>query len=74
MQMTFLKVLGATLIAATTIQVADATEHHARKARAPAIEQFRNSNAYAAPADIAAQSSYWSNLANGAQASGVAGH
>ena len=73
MQTTFLKVLGATLIAATTMQVADATEHHARKARAPAIEQFRNSNAYAAPGDIAAQSSYLSNLAEGAQASGMAG-
>jgi hypothetical protein len=47
MQTTFLKVLGATLITALTMQVADATEHHARKARAPTIEQFRNSNAYA---------------------------
>ena len=73
MRTTFLEVLGATLIAATTIQVADATEHHARKARPPAIEQFRNSNAYTAPGDIAAQSSYLSNLAEGAQASGVAG-
>jgi hypothetical protein len=73
MKTTILKVLGATLIAATTIQVADATENHARKPRAPAVEQFRNSNAYAAPGDIAAQSSYLSNLANGAQASGVAG-
>ncbi len=53
MQTTFLKVLGATLIAATTFQVADATEHHAHKARA--IEQFRNSNAYVAPGFIAAQ-------------------
>jgi hypothetical protein len=73
MQTTFLKILGATLIAATTIQVADATEHHARKTHATAIQQFRNSNAYFAPSDIAAQSSYLSNLAEGAQASGVAG-
>jgi hypothetical protein len=73
MQTTFLKVLGATLIAATTVQMAGAAEHHARKTHATAIQQFRNSNAYAAPGDIAPQSSYLSNLAEGAQASGVAG-
>jgi hypothetical protein len=55
MQKTFLNVLGATLIAATTIQMAAATEHHARKARATTSEQFRNSNAYDAPAYVAAQ-------------------
>lgn len=53
MKTIFLKVLGATLIAATTFQVADATEHHARKARS--IEHFRNSNAYVAPAFVAPQ-------------------
>ena len=73
MQTTLLKILGATLIAATTIQVADATEHQARKARAPAIEQFRNSNAYAGTRDNAAQSN-WSSLDEGAMASGIAGH
>jgi hypothetical protein len=55
MQKTFLTVLGATLIAATTVQMAAASEHHARKARATASEQFRNSNAYDAPAYVAAQ-------------------
>jgi hypothetical protein len=33
MQATFLKVIGATLIAATTVQMAGAAEHHARKAK-----------------------------------------
>ena len=74
MQTTLLKVLGATLIAATTIQMADATEHHARKAGAPAIEQFRNSNAYAGPRDNAAAQSNWLSLDEGAMASGIAGH
>ena len=55
MQKTFLTVLGATLIAATTVQMAAASEHHARKARATASEQFRNSNAYDAPVYVAAQ-------------------
>jgi len=72
MQKTFLTVLGATLIAVTTVQMATASEQHARKARATASEQFRNSNAYAAPGDIAVQSD-WSDYANGALASGVAG-
>jgi len=72
MQKTFLTVLGATLIAVTTVQMATASEQHARKARATASEQFRNSNAYAAPGDIAVQSD-WSGYANGALASGVAG-
>ena len=72
MQTTFFKVLGATLIAATTIQMAGAAEHHERKAHATAIQQFRNSNAYAAPGDTAP--SYLSNLAESAQTSGPAGH
>ena len=74
MQTTFLKVLGVTLIAATTVQMAGAAEHHARKAHATAIQQFRNSNAYAAPGDTAAQSPYSSNLAESAMTSGLAGH
>ena len=73
MQATFLKVLGATLIVATTVQMAGAAEHHARKAHATAIQQFRNSNAYAAPGDTAAQSSYLSSLAEGWISSGPAG-
>ena len=74
MQTTFFKVLGATLIAATTVQMAGAAEHHARKAHATAIQQFRNSNAYAAPRDTTAQSPYLSNLAESAMTSGPAGH
>jgi gas vesicle protein len=83
MQTTVLKLLGGTLIAATTIQVADAAGNHARKARAPAaIEQLRNSNAqlrdsssnaYAGLSDLAAQS-YRSSLDEGAMSSGMAGH
>ena len=73
MRMTILKVLGATLIASMTFQMAAASEHHARKPRAAAIEQFRNSNAYASPGNIAVQSD-WSGEANGAMASGIAGH
>lgn len=63
------------LIAALTAQAAAASErHHARtKGRAVTSEQFRNSNAYAAPDHIAVPS-YWSNEAEGAMASGIAGH
>jgi hypothetical protein len=75
MQTTFFKILGATLIAATTVQMAGAAEHHACRARATAVQQFRNSNAYAAPDYyIASRPSYLLNLAEGAQASGPAGH
>lgn len=74
MQKTFLKVLGATLIAATTVQMVGAAEHHSRKAHTTAIQQFRNSNAYAAPSYTASQPSYLSNLAESAQTSGLAGH
>jgi hypothetical protein len=73
MQKTFLTVLGATLIAATTVQMATASEQHARKARATASEQFRNSYAYAGPGNIAVHSD-WSSYANGALASGIVGH
>jgi len=62
------------LIVALTAQSAAASErHHARTtARAVAIKQFRDSNAYAAPAYIAAQP-YWSGY-GGAAGSGMAGH
>jgi hypothetical protein len=53
MRKTILAVLGAALLVASTAQLAAASEHrHARKpVRAPASEQFRNSNdAIAAPA------------------------
>jgi hypothetical protein len=54
MRKTILTVIGASLIAASTMQMAAAAEnHHTRNAvRAPASEQFRNSNAYAAPITI----------------------
>jgi hypothetical protein len=53
-----LTVLVAPLICALTAQAAAASEHHhtPTKGRAVASEQFRNSNAYAAPGDIAEQS------------------
>jgi hypothetical protein len=75
MQKTFLTVLGATLIAALAAQATAASEHHntRTKGHAVAIEQLRNSNAYAASGGIAVQSN-WSDYANGAMASGIAGH
>jgi hypothetical protein len=71
MQKKFLTVLGATLIAALTAQAAAASEHRytRTKGRAAAIEQWRNTNAYAAPGDIAVQSNsprYGQMLAPGA--------
>jgi hypothetical protein len=73
MRTTILKVLGATLIASLTVQMAAATEHHARKWHSPAVERYRNSNAFAAPDNIPVWS-YRSNEANSAMASGIAGH
>jgi len=60
MRKTILAVLGVSLIAALTAQAADAAEHHrARKIdRAPVSDQFRNSNAYAAPASEPDSSRY----------------
>jgi len=57
MRRTILSVLGVSLIAALSVQmVAAAEHHHTRKVdRARASEQFRNSNAYAAPAYVAVQ-------------------
>jgi hypothetical protein len=68
-------VITASLIAALTAQAAVASEHHRARAksRAMATEQLRNSNAYAAPGDIGVQSGR-SGYANGAMASGIAGH
>jgi hypothetical protein len=56
------------LLASTASQAAVATEHHhARTRERPVIlEQWRNSNAYAAPGDSSA-------LTEGAMASGIAG-
>ena len=77
MRNTILALLGASLIAVFTAQAAAASEHHRR---APAIgrdhvtasEQFRNSNAYVAPRNIAAPSD--SPVYDGALGSGMAGH
>jgi hypothetical protein len=75
MRKTILTALTASLIAASTAQAALASErHHERtKGRVVATEQLRNSNAYAAPGDIGVQSGR-SGYANGAMASGIAGH
>lgn len=51
MRKTILTVLGASLIAAMTVQVAAAAEHHQKLVRVPTSAQFRNSNAYAAAYD-----------------------
>ena len=73
MRKTILTVLGASLIAALTVQMSAAAEHHhARKvSRAPASERFQNSNAYAAPAYVAVQPD-WSRYNGGMSA--PAGH
>jgi hypothetical protein len=54
MRKTILTLLGVSLIAASTVQMAAAAEHHHARntVRAPASEQFRNSNAYAAPMTV----------------------
>jgi hypothetical protein len=51
MRNTILTLLGASLMVASTVQIAAAAEHH-RVHRAPVSEQFRNSNAYAAPGNV----------------------
>ena len=51
MRKTILTILGSALLAASTIHITGAAEHHrvrrAERAPAPASEQLRNSNAYA---------------------------
>jgi hypothetical protein len=68
-------VLAVPMLAAIAAQAAAASDHrHTRmKERAMVCEQLRKSNAYATPGDIVAQPD-WSNYANGAMASGIAGH
>jgi hypothetical protein len=73
MRKTILTVLGAALIAASTVQVAAAAErHHPRKiVRAPVSEPFRNANnAIAWPA----QSNRYSDYTEGHVISAPAGH
>jgi hypothetical protein len=75
MRKKILTVLAVPLIAAFAAQAAAASErHHARtKGRAVAIEQLRNSNAYAAPRDIVVQPGLLDED-EGAMTSGMAGH
>jgi predicted outer membrane lipoprotein len=79
MEMTMLKKtllsLVVLLLAALTVQTAVASEHHRMRAkdRTVAIEQFRNSNAFAAPGGTAAQSALSADD-EGAMTSGLAGH
>jgi hypothetical protein len=69
-----LTILVVPLIGALTVQAAAASErYHRTKGHTVASEQWRNSNAYAAPRDITVPS-YWSSLDEGAMASGIAGH
>jgi hypothetical protein len=70
-----LTVLFVPLIAALTAQAAAASEHHhmRAKSRAAAWEQFRNSNAYAAPG-YSAGPSRLQELDDGMMAGGPAGH
>jgi hypothetical protein len=66
MRKTILTMIAASLIAASSVPAATASErHHTGKAdRAVTNEQFRNSNAFAAPAHVAVQPD-WSRY-NGA--------
>jgi hypothetical protein len=85
MKTTILKVVGASLMVASTVQMAAATEQHMRRHRVPAAqqEQFRNSNAYnAAPNEFYAAPNYFAARPYGrleaqdeaAMSSGIAGH
>ena len=69
MRKTILTILGVSVAAALTMQTAVASErHHNRKIDpAPASEQSRNSNAYAAPAYVAVQPE-WSRYSGGISA------
>jgi hypothetical protein len=75
MQRKFLTILFIPLVAAITVQAAAASEHHHMRAKNRAVisEQVRNSNAYAVPADMPTQTDL-QDYANGAMASGIAGH
>ena len=74
MRKTILTIVGSALLAASTVQIAAAAEHHkARKvfrAPAPVTQEFRNSNAYWPAPSV---HSGWSRYENGAE-SAPAGH
>jgi streptogramin lyase len=76
MRNTILSLLGASLIAAFSAQAAAASGHHRVPAmsrnHATASEQFRSSNAYFAPRNIAVPSD--GQVYDGAMGSGIAGH
>ena len=69
------KLLSAIVVAVLAVQAAAASEHHGRRAKSGPVvsEQLRNSNAYAAPADISVPSDA-PDYAEGAMTSGIAGH
>jgi len=74
MRKTILTILGSALLAASTIQIAAAAEHHkvrkVDRAPAPVSEPFRDTNAYW-PAPLPQPG--WSRYQNGAM-SAPAGH
>jgi hypothetical protein len=74
MRKTVLTILGASLVVASTVQIAAAAEHHTRKAyraRVPASQQFRNANdSMASPS---AQHQDWSDYSEGHVISAPAG-
>lgn len=82
MRTTILKAIGAALIVSSTVQMAAAAEHHARRDRATEVqqEQFRNSNDYYAAPDFRAPDSFamwpraWPEQDEAAMSSGTAGH
>ena len=78
MRKTILTIVGSALLAASTVQIAAAAEHHkarkAYRAPAPVSEDFRNSNAYYAPSPWPQPDwSDYSRYQNGAE-SAPAGH
>ena len=68
-------ILGALLIAASTVQIAAAAERHTRKVvrvPVPTSQQFRNANnSLALPSAASAQ--YWSDYSEGHEISAPAG-
>jgi len=61
MRKTILSMLGASVFAAATAQAAAASDrHHVRMTDRVATEQFRRTNAYAAPAYIVVRPDYHS--------------
>jgi hypothetical protein len=69
MRKTILTILGAALLAVSTVQIAAAAEHHkarkAGRAPAPVSEPFRNSNAFYGWPSPSAEPG-WSRYENGA--------